>query len=99
MIFVAIYQIFDDAQATAVAALRGYKDTKWPMVYSLVGYWGLALPVGAIFAFGWLGMPAYGIYAFWAALTLGLGLVAVCVSIRLWRTARNDARALALAAT
>ncbi len=99
VIFVAIYQIFDDAQATAVAALRGYKDTKWPMVYSLVGYWGLALPVGAIFAFGWLGMPAYGIYAFWAALTLGLGLVAVCVSIRLWRTARNDARALALAAT
>ena len=30
------------------------------MLISLVGYWGLALPVGVAFGFGLLGLPEYG---------------------------------------
>ena len=43
---VAFYQVFDDTQGTMAGALRGYKDTRAPMIYSLLGYWVLALPLG-----------------------------------------------------
>ena len=53
MVVIAVYQVFDDTQGTMAGALRGYKDTRWPMVYSLVGYWLLALPLGMALGFGW----------------------------------------------
>lgn len=98
MLFIAVYQIVDDSQATMVGALRGYKDTRIPMIYSLVGFWGIALPVGTVLAFGFGAVPALGVYGYWAGMTLGLTLVATAVGTRLWRTSRNDARISRLAA-
>ncbi|MCZ6458398.1 MAG: MATE family efflux transporter, partial [Gammaproteobacteria bacterium] len=92
LLFIAVYQIVDDTQATMVGALRGYKDTRMPTVFSLIGYWFLALPLGAALAFGWFDLPAYGVAGFWFAMTLGLASVAVCIGIRLVSTSRNDAR-------
>ncbi len=89
ILFVALYiQVVDDAQATAIGALRGYKDTRMPMLIALFGYWGVALPLGATLGFGWLG-PALGIYGFWIGLATGLATVAVLLSRRLWRTAHG----------
>ncbi len=31
-----------------IGALRGYKDTRVPMIYSFVGYWVFAMPTGKI---------------------------------------------------
>ncbi len=92
MIFIAVYQIFDDTNATMAGALRGYKDTRVPMVISLVGYWLIALPLGIALAHGWLGQLAPGVYGYWAGMTIGLFLVAVCTGIRLRRTSRDLAR-------
>ena len=69
-------------QGTMAGALRGYKDTRAPMVYSMLGYWVLALPLGAALAFGWWRLPALGVYGFWLALLLGLAAVATAMAVR-----------------
>jgi len=89
ILFVALYIFVDAAQATAIGALRGYKDTRVPMMIALFGYWAVALPVGASLGFGWVG-PGLGIYGFWIGLAVGLATVAVLLARRLWRTAHAD---------
>ena len=92
IIVVAVYQVFDDAQGTMAGALRGYKDTRAPMVYALLGYWALALPLGAALGFGWGPLPAMGAIGFWLALAFGLAAVAAAMAARLYRTSRSPAR-------
>ncbi len=97
LLFIAVYQIVDDSQATLAGVLRGYKDTFWPMLFSLVGYWLLALPFGAALAYGVWGLPELGLYGYWAGITLGLAVVAICMAMRLWVTAGSDGRIRRLA--
>ena len=92
ILIVALYQVFDDTQGTMAGALRGYKDTRAPMVYSLLGYWALALPLGAALGFGWWSLPALGVYGFWLALCFGLAAVAVAMGARLYNTSRSPQR-------
>jgi MATE family multidrug resistance protein len=92
MVFIAVYQIVDDSQATVGGILRGYKDTRAPMVYSLVGYWFLALPLGAVLCFGWFDFEPMGVRGYWMGLTLGLAVVAILMGIRLISTSRNPDR-------
>ena len=75
----ALFQIADGVQAVASGMLRGLKDARVPMLYALLGYWGLGLPLGARLAFpGKLG--GFGI---WIGLATGLAIVA-CLMIRRW---------------
>lgn len=98
MVFIALYQIIDDSQATMGGTLRGYKDTRAPMVFSLFGYWFLALPLGAALCFGWLGWDPMGVQGYWVGMTLGLAVVAVLMAMRLISTSRNPERIEAFAA-
>ena len=91
IIFIAVYQVFDDANATMAGALRGYKDTRVPMIISLIGYWIIALPLGAVLANGTCDLPMTGVYGYWGGLTIGMGLVAVAMGRRLLRTSRDAA--------
>jgi len=90
LVFIAVYQFFDDAQATAMGALHGYKDTRTPMLVMAVSYWLLALPLGAALAFGWQ-LPALGVEGFWWGATFGLALVAavLCARVR-WLSRRTE---------
>ena len=49
--FAALFQLADGAQAVASGMLRGLHDTRWPMVFAAIGYWGFGLPLGALLAF------------------------------------------------
>ncbi len=89
MLFIAFYQIVDALQATTIGALRGFKDTLVPMIISLVSYWCISLPLGYLLAEGRLFTPALGIYGYWAAMSFGLLLTAICVGIRLRMTSRR----------
>ncbi|MCY3793384.1 MAG: MATE family efflux transporter, partial [Gammaproteobacteria bacterium] len=82
---------FDCTNATMAGALRGYKDTRVPMIISLIGYWLIALPLGALLADGVFGLSATGVYGYWAGMTFGLALVAVAMGLRLRRTSRDAA--------
>ncbi len=97
VLIIAVYQVFDDAQGTMTGALRGYKDTRAPMVYSLLGYWVLALPLGAALGFGWWPFPEFGAYGFWTALSIGIAAVCIAVGFRLYHTSRKPERIALLA--
>lgn len=61
-----------------------------PMVFSLVGYWVLALPMGYLLATGFFTGQALGVYGYWLGITAGLAVVALMVSFRL-RSLSGDA--------
>ncbi len=66
-----------------IGSLRGYKDTTMPMVFSLVGFWVLALPLGYLLATGALSTQPLGVFGYWLGITAGLAVVAIMMSIRL----------------
>ena len=76
--FAGFFQLFDGAQAVASGMLRGLHDTRIPMIFAAVGYWGIGLPLGAALAF-WAGWEGAGI---WMGLATGLAIVAVLMTIR-----------------
>lgn len=83
LVFAGLFQIFDGAQAVASGMLRGLHDTRVPMLFALVGYWGIGLPLGVVLAF-YFGLAGDGI---WIGLSTGLGVVAVLL---LGRWLRRD---------
>lgn len=89
LMFAALFQIADGAQAVGSGMLRGLHDARTPMLYALTGYWGLGLPLGALLAFP-AGLGGIGI---WIGLSVGLVVVAVLM-IRRW--VRREALGLVL---
>ncbi len=99
VLFIAVYQLVDDSNAVTVGALRGYKDTRVPMYFGLVGFWFVAVPLGYALANGII-FPglAPGVYGYWAAMTLGLSIVAIAMASRLWHISGNHDKIRAFAA-
>ena len=79
----AAFQLVDGAQVIGAGMLRGLHDTRWPLIFALVGYWGIGLGIGAWLAFAadWQGV------GIWVGLAAGLAAVAV---LMLWRWVRRD---------
>jgi MATE family multidrug resistance protein len=82
LVVAGLFQIFDGAQAVALGALRGLKDTRVPMIITAFGYWAVAFPVTLIFAFQ-LKIGGLGV---WYGLAIGLLVVAAMAT---WRFARR----------
>ncbi|MEQ8859537.1 MAG: MATE family efflux transporter [Pseudomonadales bacterium] len=98
MVFVAVYQFVDDTQVTALGALRGFKDTRMPMLIALVAYWTVGLPVGVVLGFGWIDWPAFsGVRGFWVGLSAGLCVAAVVLTARYAWLSRQESRVWQLA--
>lgn len=68
----AAFQIFDGAQVIGAGMLRGLHDTRWPLLFALVGYWLVGLGIGPWLGFGrdWQGV------GIWVGLASGLASVA-----------------------
>ena len=88
----ALFQVFDGPQATVMGTLRGYKDTRGPMVIALVAYWLFGLPVGATLCFGFLGIAGIGVHGMWWGLVAGLAVVAGALIVRLARISGDPVR-------
>jgi len=74
----AAFQLFDGLQVSALGALRGLKDTRAPMLITLVSYWFVGLGSGVGLAFG-LGFGGVGL---WWGLVLGLAVASVALAAR-----------------
>ncbi len=96
IIFVAVYQFIDNTQATALGTLRGYKDTRIPLVFVLVAYWTIALPIGLGLGFGWILEHPMGFSGFWIGLGAGLLFASLSLNFRRLRVANDDKRIRAL---
>ena len=80
LFYAAIFQLSDAIQVACVGALRGLKDTKIPMFFNMIAYWGVGLPLGWVMGFH-RGMGTPG---FWVGLCGGLTVSAVLNFMR-WR--------------
>ncbi len=84
------FEIFDGTQAAACGMLRGMGRPLPATIMNLIGYWGIALPVGAYLAL----YTPLGLRGIW--LGLCLGLIVVAVGLVLWLR-KNAPRAEAAA--
>lgn len=73
LIVAAGFQLLDSMQVTAVALLRGLKDTRVPMLIAILAYWGIGMPtaymLGFVFELGGRGI--------WVGLACGITVAAV----------------------
>lgn len=77
----AIFQISDGLQTSAAGALRGYKDTRIPMIITIIAYWCVGFPLAWVF-----GIPLHlGPQMIWAGFIGGLTAAAVLLVLRFAR--------------
>ena len=79
--YAAIFQIFDCIQATSNGALRGVKDTRLPMMITVLAYWVIGMPLAAGLAFTTPVGPA----GIWWGFIGGLAVAALGLSLRFVR--------------
>jgi multidrug resistance protein, MATE family len=74
----AAFQLVDGAQVIGAGMLRGLHDTRWPLLFALIGYWVVGLGIGAWLAFArdWQGV------GIWVGLASGLAAVAALMLAR-----------------
>ncbi len=78
----AMFQVFDGIQVATAAALRGLKDTRIPMLISLLSYWLVGMGGGALMAFQF----NLGGRGLWFGLVLGLAVAALLLTLRFNKT-------------
>ena len=87
-VIAAVFQICDGLQTIATGALRGAGNTRTALVWNLVAYWAIGLPVGCWLCF----VLKWGVIGLWdglclALLLVGAGLLGVWRSqTKLWKT-------------
>jgi multidrug resistance protein, MATE family len=84
LFFAAIFQLADCLQVSAAGALRGLKDTRIPMVYSVIAYWLIGLSLGWYLTFRLQWGPA----GMWVGIIVGLSVAAVLLGGRFVRISR-----------
>lgn len=86
----ALFQVFDGVQVAGSGVLRGMGKTRPAAVFNLLGYYGLALPLGAWLALG-LGQ---GLAGLWWGLCAGLAAIAILFVV--WVARYGPARSASL---
>lgn len=85
LLMAAIFQIADGVQIGAAGALRGYKDTRMPMIINTFAYWAMGFPLAYLAAITFQSPPAY----IWAGFVLGLSVAAVLLTLRFIRLSKQ----------
>jgi MATE family multidrug resistance protein len=78
LLMAAIFQVGDGVQIGAAGALRGYKDTRMPMIINTVSFWVIAFPLAYLAAVTFKLPPNY----IWGGFVVGLSVAAVLLT---WR--------------
>jgi multidrug resistance protein, MATE family len=79
LLIAGLFQIFDGIQVTSAGALRGFEDTRTPMLIGVLSYWVVALPISYLGAFK-LGFGPQGI---WFGFVAGLAVASAALVTRL----------------
>ncbi|MCX7564847.1 MATE family efflux transporter [Sulfitobacter sp. F26169L] len=80
LLMAGLFQLVDGAQVIALSTLRGVQDTRLPMVFAVLSYWGIGVPTSYVLGFT-LGFGGIGI---WGGLAIGLGVAALLLNGRFW---------------
>jgi MATE family multidrug resistance protein len=85
LLMAALFQIADGVQIGAAGALRGYKDTKVPMLINTFSYWALGFPLAYLATVTYRAPPSY----IWGGFVLGLSVAAILLTARFNRLSRQ----------
>jgi MATE family multidrug resistance protein len=78
LLMAALFQVADGVQIGAAGALRGFKDTRVPMVINTIAYWFVGFPVAFLAARVYFLEPRI----IWTGLVLGITVSAVLLTLR-----------------
>lgn len=84
----AIFQVFDGLQVSGAGALRGLKDTKVPMLLTIVAYWLVGLPLGYVLGISLGGGPK----SMWIGFICALVVAAFLLNLRFHLVTRRMLR-------
>ncbi|MCP5144981.1 MAG: MATE family efflux transporter [Gammaproteobacteria bacterium] len=84
LVFATTMQPFDGAQIGLMGALRGYKDTRLPMVSAIAVYWG----VGFTLAYALGIIAGWGITGVWTGIVAAIALQSCLMTLRLRRVSQ-----------
>jgi MATE family multidrug resistance protein len=82
LFYAAIFQYSDGIQICAAGALRGYKDTRVPMIYTIISFWIVGMTLGYYLTFSVEMGPA----GMWIGMIAGLSVAAVLMLGRFQRS-------------
>jgi len=85
LLYAAIFQYPDGLQMVASGALRGFKDTRMPVVYMVISFWIVGLTLGYQLTFA-RGMGPAGM---WVGMIAGLSVAAVLLLRRFNHTSKQ----------
>jgi len=85
LLMAAIFQVADGIQIGAAGALRGYKDTRVPMLFNTFSYWVLGFPAAYVAAKVLFLEPKF----IWSGFVLGLTVSAVLLTGRFRKISRE----------
>jgi MATE family multidrug resistance protein len=85
LLMAAVFQIADGTQIGGAGALRGYKDTRLPMLINTFAYWVLAFPLAYLAAVTYELPPNY----IWGGFVVGLSCAAILLAFRYARVSRR----------
>ncbi|PIE00730.1 MAG: MATE family efflux transporter [Thiothrix nivea] len=84
LVFAAFFQLGDGLQIGASGVLRGYKDTRVPMVINTVSYWLVGLASGVYLSL----YTSLGADGLWLGIVIGLFIAAVTLNGRFYWLSR-----------
>jgi MATE family multidrug resistance protein len=88
LFYAAIFQYPDGLQMVAAGILRGYKDTRMPMLYMVISFWIVGMTLGYNLTFGQEMGPA----GMWIGMIAGLTVAASLMLLRFNHTSKKFIR-------
>lgn len=85
LVIAGVFQVFDGLQVVGMGQMRGIKQTRAPLLVTLVAFWGVGAPWGYYCAF----VLDLGVDGLWYGLLTGLGVAAVLHQLRFWAVYRR----------
>jgi MATE family multidrug resistance protein len=85
LFYAAVFQYPDGLQVVAAGALRGFKDTRMPVLYMIVSFWIVGITLGYHLTFTREMGPA----GMWIGMIAGLSIAAVLMLMRFNHTSRR----------
>lgn len=85
LVIVAIFQVFDGAQAVGVGLLRGISDVRIPTAITFIAYWIITLPLAYFLGFH----TSLGPLGIWMALATGLGMASLALVYRFFKITKR----------
>lgn len=86
IVFAAVFQIPDGVQTTLSGILRGMRITRPTMLLTMIGYWGIGLPLGYYLGF----TKNYHAQGLWIGLATALSTMSILLFLLFWRELRRQ---------